>query len=104
MTIPSRKHVLTAGLFSACVLLAPGLSMAGGNVLRVADLAAATGLTKTEVQMVLGARTPFPEYFTSYERAQRRLEQALGTARYRELMAGREIVLDNGQRFALAKR
>ena len=29
------------------------------------------------------------------------LEQALGKQRYDDLMAGREIVLDNGQRFAL---
>ena len=101
MKLPSTKHA-----FTLCAVLAalPGLAVAGGENLQVRDLAAATGLTCSEVKMVLGARTPFPEYFTSYDRAQKRLEQTLGKQRYRELMAGREIVLDNGQRFALAVR
>jgi hypothetical protein len=30
--------------------------------------------------------------------------QVLGKERFRELMAGREIVLDNGQRLALLQR
>lgn len=100
MKLPSTKHA-----FTLCVVLAlPGLAVAGGENLQVRDLAAATGLTCSEVKMVLGARTPYPEYFTSYARAQKRLEQALGEQRYRDLMAGREIVLDNGQRFTFAAR
>ena len=54
--------------------------------------------------VVGGARTPHPEYFTSYDRAQRRMVRVLGEQRFRDLMAGREIVLDNGQRLALVER
>lgn len=89
-----------------CVLLAaalPGIAAAGQRS-QVADIAHATGLTCSEVQMLVGARTPHPEYFTSYERSQRRMIQALGERRYHELMAGHEIVLDNGQRLALVER
>jgi hypothetical protein len=101
MKLASTKHA-----FTLCAVLAalPGLAIAGGENLQVRDLAKATGLTCSEVKMVLGARTPYFEYVTSYARAQKQLEQALGTQRYRDLMAGREITLDNGQRFALAAR
>lgn len=100
----STARVLRTFVFTTCVLLAtlPGIAAAADLVVRLDDLAAATGLTKSEVQMVLGARTSHFEYFTSYDRAQRRCVQALGAERYRDLMAGREIVLDNGNRFALA--
>jgi len=89
-----------------CVLLAaalPGIAAAGQRA-QIADIANATGLTCSEVQMLVGARTPHPEYFTSYERSQRRMIQALGERRYHELMAGHEIVLDSGQRLALVER
>lgn len=90
---------------AACVLLAalPGIA-AASQQMQVADIAHATGLTCSEVQMLVGARTPHPEYFTSFERSQRRMIQVLGERRYKELMAGREIVLDNGQRLALVER
>ena len=101
MKLPSTKHA-----FMLCAVLAalPGAAFAGGENLQVRDLASATGLTPSEVKMVLGARTPYFEYFTSYARAQKRLEQTLGKQRYEDLMAGREIVLDNGQRVAFRTR
>lgn len=67
-------------------------------------LAADIGLTVGEAQMVFGARTTHMEYMTSYERAQRRAIDALGTERYNELMAGHTIRLNNGQPFRLANR
>lgn len=89
----------------ACVLLAavPVLATAGQHA-QVADIARETGLAVSEVQMLVGARTPHPEYFTSFDRAERRMIQVLGERRYHELMAGREIVLDNGRRLALVER
>jgi hypothetical protein len=89
----------------ACVVLAcaPGLAAAGGGM-QVDAVAHATGLTPSEVQMVVGARTPHPEYFTSFERAQRRMIQVLGQQRFHDLVAGHEIVLDDGQRVALVQR
>jgi hypothetical protein len=83
--------------------LSPGLAFAGPS-LHIRDLAAATGLTERQVQMVLGARTAYAEYRTSYNWAEKRLVKALGEARYNDLMAGREIVLDNGVRVAFTDR
>ena len=88
----------------ACLVVAaiPGVVAAGG--LRVDAISRATGLTPSEVQMVVGARTPHPEYFTSFDRAQRRMIKVLGRQRFNDLVAGREIVLDDGQRVALVQR
>ena len=89
----------------ACIVLAcaPGLAAAASG-LQLDAVAHATGLTPSEVQMVVGARTPHPEYFTSFERAQRRMIQVLGQQRFHDLVAGHEIVLDDGQRVALVQR
>jgi hypothetical protein len=83
--------------------LTPGLALAGSS-LQIRDLAAATGLSERQVQMVVGARTAFAEYRTSYDRIERHFVKALGEERYRDLMAGREIVLDNGIRVAFNDR
>ena len=92
--------------FEICLLalaLTPGLALAGSS-LQIRDLAAATGLSERQVQMVVGARTAFAEYRTSYDRIERHFVKALGEERYRDLMAGREIVLDNGVRVAFNDR
>jgi len=54
--------------------------------------------------MVLGARTAYPEYLTQYDSSERRFIQAIGKRRFEDLMAGREIVLDNGKRMAFTDR
>jgi hypothetical protein len=54
--------------------------------------------------MVVGARTAYAEYRTSYNRVEARFIKALGEERYHDLMAGREIVLDNGVRVAMNDR
>ena len=69
--------------------------------MRIETLAAETGLTVSEIQMLSGARTPHMEYMTSYARAQHRLVQALGEERARALLSGREVRLDDGTRLAL---
>jgi hypothetical protein len=84
----------------AFALAVPGLALAGAS-LSIRDLASTTGLSERQVQMVLGGRTAYAEYRTSYDRVERHFIEALGEDRYRDLMAGREIVLDNGARFAL---
>lgn len=91
----------------ACVILltlAPGLALAGPPSTQIRDLSAATGLTERQVQMVVGAHTAYAEYRTSYEWARRRMVQTLGPQRYEDLMAGRAIELDNGQRVAFNDR
>jgi hypothetical protein len=92
---------------TTCVLLLstiPGLATAAAPVAKISALAAATGLSERQVKMVVGAHTAYSEYRTSYDWARRRFVQVLGARRYNELMAGREIVLDNGQRLALVER
>jgi hypothetical protein len=81
--------------------LMPGLASASPPT-QIRDLAAATGLNERDVQMVVGAHTAYPQYLTRYDWARRRVVATLGQERYRELMAGREIVLDNGIRVAIA--
>lgn len=57
------------------------------------QLADETGLTPREVRMLLGARTPYAEYKSSYYQAERQFKAALGEKRYRDLMAGYKIEL-----------
>ena len=83
--------------------LTPGLASAGSSS-PLRDLAAATGLSERQVQMVVGARTAYAEYRTSYNWAERRFIKTLGQQRYAELMAAREIVPDNGIRVAFNDR
>lgn len=102
------------GLLAAQPPVAQGQDPAGSNLTEIQVhsqasvdirvLASAIGLSVSEAQMVFGARTTHMEYMTSYERAQRRAVQALGTNRYNELMAGHTIRLNDGQFFRLASR
>ena len=96
-------NIVAKNIASIVLACAPGLAAAAGGM-QLDAVARATGLTPSEVQMVVGARTPHPEYFTSFERSQRRMVQALGQQRFNDLVAGREIVLDDGQRVALVQR
>jgi len=81
--------------------LAPCMAFAA-SPLQVRDLAAATGLSERDVQMVIGAHTAYPQYLTRYDSARRQFIQSLGKDRYEQLMAGRQITLDNGVRVAIA--
>ena len=96
------KRKLKNWLFLALAI--PGFAAAASPNLQLRDLADATGLTERQVQMVVGAHTAFAEYKTSYEWARRRFVSALGEKRYNDLMAGREIELDNGRRVAMLDR
>lgn len=50
------------------------------------DIVAQSGLSKQQVRMLLGARTPYPAYRTSYDRLRKQLIAAVGQARYQELV------------------
>jgi hypothetical protein len=92
---------------TTCVLLLstiPGLAVAATPAQQINDLARETGLTERQVQMVFGGHTAYAEYLTTYDWARHRVIRALGNERYNDLMAGREIVLDNGRRVALLDR
>ena len=51
----------------------------------VANLARETGLTERNVRMLLGARTPYPEYRIVYNRVDRQFKEAIGDTRYERL-------------------
>ena len=92
---------------TTCVLLlsvVPGIALAASPPTKVSEVAGATGLTERQVKMVFGCHTAYAEYRTSYDRVEARFIKALGEERYRDLMAGREIVLDNGVRVAFNDR
>lgn len=55
------------------------------------DIVAQSGLSKQQVRMLIGARTPYPAYRTSYERMRKQLIAAVGQARYRELVKAGEL-------------
>lgn len=74
----------------------------------VANLARETGLTERNVRMLLGARTPYPEYRIVYSRVDRQFKEAIGDVRY-ERLTGRQAnpprVEDLGQaRVVVRKR
>ncbi len=57
------------------------------------QLADETGLAPHRVRMVMGARSGYAEYRINYNRVQKQFRNALGEARYNDLMAGRSIKL-----------
>jgi hypothetical protein len=95
------KRLLVIG---ALLLGGSASAWAGDRATQLETLAAETGLSTSEIQMLSGARTPHMEYMTSYARAEHRLVQALGEQRARALLSGREVWLDNGMRMRLASR
>ena len=64
----------------------------------VEDLARETGLSERSVRMLLGGRTPYPEYLVSYERQLKQFKKALGESNYQRLMNGETIVLERKAR------
>ncbi len=81
----------TASLMAAVLAVAPLAAHASDN--SVAQLAEETGLTERNVRMVLGARTPYPEYRVEFNRVQRQFKEAIGERNYDRLMRGESIVL-----------
>jgi hypothetical protein len=84
--------------------MTPCAAFAVAPVATLSDLASVTGLTERQVKMVVGAHTAYPEYLRSYDWTRRKFVHALGEQRYDDLMAGREIVLDDGRRLAFTDR
>ena len=81
--------MLNKTLIAAALLVAAPI--AGATT--VAELARETGLSERNVRMLVGARTPYGEYRSSYEIKLRQFKQALGEENYDRLMKGEAIVL-----------
>jgi hypothetical protein len=77
------KAHTTLFLVGALCFAAPVLA----DTTNVDDLAAQSGLSKQEVRMLIGARTPYPAYRTSYERARKQLVAAIGQNGYEKLLS-----------------
>ncbi|CAN4280290.1 hypothetical protein LJR125_003190 [Pseudoxanthomonas sp. LjRoot125] len=96
----------TASLMAAVLAIAPLAAHADDTV---AQLSRETGLSERNLRMVLGARTPYVEYRTQFDRVTWDLKRAIGNENYRRLMNGEEIVLerrtapDNDKRAVAAK-
>lgn len=73
----------------AVALMAVSAPALAGNPCK--QLAQETGLTERQVKMVVGDRTPFAEYRTSYARSVATLRSAIGEARYDELMNNKRL-------------
>lgn len=68
----------------AALAVAPTTFAANG----VVEFARETGTPERHIQMVAGARTPFPEYRTIYYRVERDLESKLGKQGLKSLQEG----------------
>ena len=93
-------------VLALAALVAPGMAIASNaQVLSAHELAQLTGVHERQVQMVFGARSQYAEYKTgAYDFASRKIADVLGEVRYNDLMAGREIRLDDGRLVSLAAR
>jgi hypothetical protein len=82
----ARQTILLAALFATA---AP--TVAGDNVIKM--LAQQSGLNERKVAMVLGNRSAYAEYRTSYHRARKQLERSIGRDAVERLANGEEVVL-----------
>lgn len=64
-------------IISGCLLALATVAPAFADSVDVEDIAARTGLSERQVRMVLGPHTPYAEYRTSYDMAERRVADAL---------------------------
>lgn len=70
-----------------------GAAFAADNQVR--DLARETGLSERQVQMLIGCRSCYSEYKTSYVRADAQFKRTLGRERYQQLMQRLPIALEH---------
>jgi hypothetical protein len=54
----------------------------------IADLSRETGVSERHIRMVVGARTPYPEYRIVFDRVERQLRTALGQEGFNYLLQG----------------
>jgi hypothetical protein len=71
---------------AALVLLAAAAPALAADYVTPADLAQETGLTERQIGMVLGHRTAYPEYLSSYTIVRDKFIGAVGRARYQRLV------------------
>ena len=72
------------------LLAAPFSAQAGDTIQQLSEH---TGLSERKVQMILGNRTSFAEYPSTYQRSVEKFRSALGEENYQRLMNGQSVVL-----------
>ena len=95
MKIRIISRVVSLGVTAALALSVPGIAAAQQTlgvvhvhavaVNPINLLARASGLAPRQVQMLLGARTAFPGYVSSYDFAERQLRRAVGPETYQRI-------------------
>jgi hypothetical protein len=83
-------------LLAASLVAISAPAFAGDNPVEV--LSQQTGVTERHVRMLIGNRTPYPEYRFAYDRELKKFKAGIGEANYQRLMSGQNIVLPSGQR------
>lgn len=69
---------------------------AGDNPVKV--LSQQTGVSERHVRMLIGNRTPYPEYRFAYDRELKKFKAGIGEANYQRLMSGQTIAFPSGER------
>jgi hypothetical protein len=102
------KAMLIAGVVAASMA---GGSLAGERHSQRYDemtgleiLAEQTGLRERQVQMILGTRSSFPEYITSFDRVHQKYVEAGGPSIYGELQSAGYFDADRNRRIAANRR
>lgn len=80
---------------AAAMLITTVPAWAGEN--SVEQLSDQTGVSERHVRMIVGDRTPYPEYPYTYARELKKFKAALGEANYQRLISGQPIRLSNGK-------
>ncbi|WP_167284930.1 hypothetical protein [Marilutibacter alkalisoli] len=91
MNTPRNFGVLSLAAISVALIAAP--SPASADEASVKALSEISGVSERHVRMVLGARTPYPEYRIVYDRKKKQLEEAIGPETFNRLLAGDKVEL-----------
>lgn len=82
--------------YTTALLAAVGVAIAAPALAQedpIALLAQKSGLREREVRMLVGGRTAFAEYRTTYDRCEEKLIKAIGEENYQRLLDGKPIAL-----------
>ena len=82
--------------YAIAVFVAVGAAVAAPALAQedpIATLAKQSGLSERKVRMLVGARTAFAEYRSTFDRSEDKLIKAIGRSNYERLLSGQPIEL-----------
>jgi hypothetical protein len=83
-------------LLAAALAAISAPAFAGDNTIEV--LSKQTGVSERHVRMIIGNRTPYPEYAYTYARVLKKFKAGIGNDNYERLMSGQTVLLPSGER------